>query len=71
MNKFDKIHDLVKLAKSVNANKDIINLCEIVNPSYFVSRYPDIEEKYNKKEVEEIINAAQGVLKWIKKELKL
>ncbi|OGI15282.1 hypothetical protein A3K63_05075 [Candidatus Micrarchaeota archaeon RBG_16_49_10] len=70
LKRFDKIHNLMKLAESVNASKDVVGLCEIINPAYFVSRYPDVEEKYDEKEVADVINAAKGVLKWIKKGLK-
>ena len=48
-NRFDKIHDLIKLAEKVNANEHIKELCDKINPAYFVSRYPDIEEEYDKK----------------------
>ena len=69
-NRFDKTHDLINLAKSINADKRILELCDKINPSYFVSRYPDIEKNYNKEEVKEILNASKEVLEWMKKRLK-
>lgn len=68
--KFDKIHDLVRLAKSVDADKRIVELCDKINPAYFVSRYPDMEEMYDKGDVDEILKACEEVLGWIKKRLR-
>lgn len=69
LGRFDKIHDLVRLAESINANKAILRLCDKISPSYFVSRYPDMEEEYDASEVKEILEASEEVLAWIKKEL--
>jgi len=38
--------------------------------AYVVTRYPDIEEVYTSKEVEDFIKTAEEVIKWVKKELK-
>ncbi|MCD6093025.1 MAG: HEPN domain-containing protein [Candidatus Aenigmarchaeota archaeon] len=65
-----KIHDLVKLAREINATSKIIKLCAKINPVYTAVRYPDIEE-LNKKDVKEIFNASKEVLAWVKKKLKL
>lgn len=71
LNKFEKIHDLVRLAESVNANKRILGLCDQINPVYFVSRYPDIiGDKYSREEVEEILESSKKVLEWVKEEIR-
>jgi HEPN domain-containing protein len=70
LNKFEKIHDLVKLAESVDANKRILDLCDQINPVYSVSRYPDvIGNKYSREEVEEILKSSKKVLEWVKEEI--
>ncbi len=70
LGRFDKIHDLIKLAESVNAGRIILDFCDKISPAYFVSRYPDIEEEYDRLEVEEILDACREVLEWTKKELR-
>ena len=67
--KFQRTHDLVKLATKINAPKIIIELCAAINPSYTVSRYPDVEQTFSKKECENIIDSSEEVLKWIKERL--
>jgi len=67
--KFPKIHDLTKLAKLVKAPKKIIEFCSIINPGYLASRYPDMGDDYTKKDCEDIIKAAEEVLKWTKRTL--
>ncbi len=70
LNKFEKIHDLIKLAESVNADKRILDLCDQINPVYFVSRYPDIiGNRYTREEVKEILKASKKVLEWVKEEI--
>ena len=44
-----KIHDLVLLAKKVNAPKEIIISCSKITPAYIDSRYPDLFRKYSEK----------------------
>ncbi|MEK6887606.1 MAG: HEPN domain-containing protein [Candidatus Aenigmatarchaeota archaeon] len=67
--RFDKIHDLVKLAESLAADTSILELCDIINPVYFVSRYPDINKRYDTKEVKEVLDASKEILKWVAKRL--
>ena len=38
--------------------------------AYVVTRYPDVEETYTSKEVEDFIKTAEEVIKWAKKKLK-
>jgi len=64
-----KIHDLVLLARKVNAPKEIIVLCSKINPAYTDARYPDLSRDYSEKDAQEIINFAEEVLKWTKKSL--
>src|SRR3989338_10074087 len=64
-----KIHDLVLLARKINAPKEIIVLCSKINPAYTDARYPDLSRDYSEKDAQEIINFAEEVLKWTKKSL--
>ena len=66
---FIKIHDLVFLARKVNAPKEILVLCSKINPSYLDTRYPDLTKSYNQEDAKEILNYAEKVLEWIEKNL--
>jgi len=71
--KFVKTHDLIFLAKRIEAPEEVIEKCRKVNPVYTESRYPDfIEiETYTKEKSKEILSFAKELLKWIKKELNI
>jgi len=70
LGKFEKVHDLVLLAKSIDAPGKIIKLSEMIAPFYTITRYPDVEISYDKKKVSSIIEASEEVVKWVKEELK-
>ncbi len=67
-----KIHDLVRLAKEVNAPQDIIEKCAVITPVYAEVRYPESDEmpseKVNEAEAKNILKLAKEVMTWIKKE---
>lgn len=67
--KFPKIHDLSQLARLNATPNEILDLCAKLNPAYIVARYPDSPKKYTKQECEEVVNAANKVLLWIKKNI--
>jgi HEPN domain-containing protein len=64
-----KIHDLVLLAKKLNAPEDIVVSCSKINPSYVNARYPDLSEHYSEDDANNIINLAEKILEWTKKNL--
>lgn len=68
-----RIHDVVKLAREVNAPLEIVKKCAEINPVYVEVRYPEGNElpadKINKDEAERILELAKEVLLWIKKQL--
>ncbi|MCD6493472.1 MAG: HEPN domain-containing protein [Archaeoglobaceae archaeon] len=66
---FPKIHDLTRLAKLINAPKDIVKLCAEITPAYTATRYPDVAGEFDKKEVEELIKNAEKVIEWAEKML--
>ena len=63
-----KIHDLVKLAKLVNLNRDLLDDCERLTYVYVDSRYPDTEtKKYTKAKTEKDLEIAEKIIIWIEK----
>lgn len=68
-----RIHDLVKLAREINAPLEIIKSCAEINPVYVEVRYPEGNElpadKINKKEAEEVLHLTEEVLAWVKKQI--
>src|SRR3989344_3118103 len=59
---FPRMHDLVSLAKKINAPRKIIAICGKINPAYLDTRYPDIPKSYKDKEASEIIELSKEVL---------
>jgi len=66
---FPKIHDLTRLARMVNAPEDIVELCAKITPAYTATRYPDVMVEFNKGEVEELIEDAEMVIKWVEQSI--
>ena len=54
-NKLWKIHDLIELAKKVDANSEIIDVCAKLNSTSIETRYPDVPVSYAKKRDHRII----------------
>ncbi len=63
-NELVKTHELVFLAKKVDAPNEILELCEALNPFFVQTRYPDYEEEITAEEAEKIIKDATMVIKW-------
>ena len=69
-NKFPKIHDLVRLGKLVNLDKELLKDCEKLTLVYTETRYPGFNTKeYTKKETKEDIKIAERILKWVEERL--
>lgn len=69
-NRFDRTHDLIFLAKSVDASKEIILICEKISPFYTITRYPDVFVRYTKKDISSRVEMAEKVVEWVKRKLK-
>lgn len=68
-----RIHDLVKLARGIDAPLEIIKKCAEISPVYVEVRYPEGDElpadKINKNEAEHILGITKEVLKWVEKSI--
>lgn len=70
--KFPKIHDLVRLGRLVDIDKDLLKNCEKLTSVYVETRYPDISDiKYTKEEAEQDIKTAKKVIKWVREKISL
>lgn len=66
-NKLLKVHDLVLLAKKVDAPEKIIEFCKELTPAYQYTRYPDVEMVNNPKTlVSKFLKFNEEILKWAK-----
>lgn len=70
LGRFERTHDLVLLAKSVNSPKEIIQLCGIVAPFYTITRYPDVEIPYDKSKISSVVEASEKVVAWVEQNLR-
>jgi len=69
-NRYDKIHDLVILARKLSLPKDIEDKCKEISPAYVYDRYPDLPKIKNiKGKSKELLSYAEEVLKWIENKL--
>jgi len=64
-----RVHDLVRLARKLDAPDNIVESCALVNPAYTASRYPDVSDEYGEDEASEAIAAAEEVIEWAEKTL--
>ena len=68
--RFDKVHDLLALAGTVNAPDEVIGCCVKLNPYYTITRYPDVGVAINERTAEELVCKSRKVLEWAKQSLK-
>jgi HEPN domain-containing protein len=66
---FPRIHDLTRLARLLEAPKDIVTRCSRITPAYTTSRYPDAPKQYSKEDCEKLLGDSKVVLKWIEEKL--
>lgn len=71
-NKLLRTHDLVKLAKEIDATPEIIKKCSEISPIYVEVRYPEGNElpasKVNKQEAEYLLKLTREILRWVKQQ---
>ncbi|MEE9224125.1 MAG: HEPN domain-containing protein [Thermoplasmata archaeon] len=70
LGRFDRTHDLLYLARSVDAPAEILRHCELIAPFYTVTRYPNAEVPFDKREVSSVVKASGEVMEWVGKSLK-
>ena len=71
LKRFDMVHDLVRLAKSVDAPRGVIIHCEKLTKYYVPTKYPILKRQVpNEKEAESSLAEAEEVLEWAKSTLK-
>ncbi len=69
LRRFDKVHDLVNLAQSLNAPREIVESCADLTEYYTDVRYP-ITKSVSEEEAGELLEECEGVLKWARSSLK-
>ncbi len=70
LEKFEKTHDLVLIAKSVGAPAEIAQICEDLAPFYTITRYPDVKIRVDKKIASSVVEKSRKVLEWVDSSLK-
>ena len=64
-----KTHDLVLLARKVNAPENIHAICKRLTLSYQYTRYPDVIKKNAEEEIKEFMKDTTEIIKWTKRNL--
>ena len=68
--KIRKIHDLVALAKELDALPDLIQKCKDLTPAYLYNRYPDVAPVENINNVaKDLLEYAEEIVAWVKQKL--
>lgn len=67
-------HSLVYLGKVVKLPESYFSGLKKLSPQYFISRYPDVTEEvpyelYDENLAKEFLDIAEGMIKWIEKQL--
>lgn len=65
LSRFDRTHDLVKLAQSIKATAEIVNYCADLTEYYVDTRYP-VTRSVSEDEAKDVIEKCEGVLEWVK-----
>lgn len=71
-NKFERVHDLVKLAKDAGAPDSIVSNAAVLSPFYLQIRYPDAEfeeAEPSATATADLYKRAEGILAWARAEI--
>lgn len=69
--RFDRVHDLLTLAGTVNAPGEIITCCIRLTPYYIVTRYPDVGRTaivVVEETGRDLLDKSRKVIEWVKKQ---
>jgi len=60
---------LIYLGEKINLPDDLLEVCDEINSFYIDTRYPDTYAEFDELYIEEIINKAENVLKWVREKI--
>ncbi|MBU2100361.1 HEPN domain-containing protein [Candidatus Micrarchaeota archaeon] len=71
--KSSELHNLISIARELNAPEEIISACKRLNPHYIQTRYPDAanaipKDAYDEDIAEELLEKAKEVFTWSEKQ---
>jgi len=69
LSRFDRVHDLVSLAQSIHAPREIVGFCADLTEYYVDTRYP-VTKTVTENDVKDLLEKCEGVLEWAKSNLK-
>ncbi|MBI2079533.1 HEPN domain-containing protein [Candidatus Micrarchaeota archaeon] len=69
LNSLLKVHDLVQLARKINAPEKIIEVCKFLTSFYIETRYPGLALDINEEEASDALKDSKMVIEWVKKTL--
>ncbi len=72
-NRLIKVHDLVRLARELQAPEEVILSCAAITPVYVEVRYPESDElpahKVDSSKAKDLLRLSKEVLRWVQQNL--
>ena len=68
--RFDRTHDLTRLAKDVSAPPRIVKIAAAISPTYVAARYPDVGgSRITRRNAESYLDDAGRLVRWVRRQM--
>jgi HEPN domain-containing protein len=67
--RFDRVHDLTRLARDLSAPPRIVKLAALVTPAYVAARYPDVAGKITRRVADSTIEGSRRIVRWVRRQM--
>ena len=68
--RFERTHDLTKLAKDVSAPPRIVRIAATISPTYVAARYPDVGgSRITRRKAEGYLDDARRLVRWVRRQI--
>lgn len=68
--RFERTHDLTRLAKSLSSPARVMALAAAISPVYVAARYPDVGgSRITRRDAEEYLDAARRLVRWVRRQM--
>lgn len=68
--RFDRTHDLTRLAKDMSAPPRIMKIAATISPTYVAARYPDVKgSRITRRKAEGYLDDARRLVRWVRRQI--